>query len=443
MRKSSIHIQAGNAGYFFHNDRSKQTANAIFKDAKNEYYNDALSALELFRTELRKRTDEYTKRTGKKLHKNTITHLSAILNLDERHTLQDVKKVAEYLEKLLDTKVVQIAVHADEGWIDKTGEKHTNHHAHLEMVGLDSKGNSIRRKLNRKTLIHLQDKIAEILNMPRGINYTKEKKKRPRRLNTYEYKEHARRKSLELKPLLEELEKEKITRKKVEEELKKLRQELINKNKQLEEQNKQKIYTQEDYKSLTALKKELKANNAQEIYKKFLELRSKLENKAKKLEEENNDLKKKIKELEKTAKELQEKVKELKKFVNTYALTIKHNTNAHDKTLYLDLNEYDYERVSEKDIFKINYDWGYITDDTENNIIKIKIFAPTKNNQEESIYKAVEDIYQLLKDKEIDLSNIQIVSDNEELKEEIKFKLFLSNRKRNKNNLGNSVKNKM
>ncbi len=193
-RKSSIHIEQGNLGFLFHNDRTKPTANSIFSQEKNEYFNDAKTALEIYRQELQKRSEAYTKRTGKKPHKNAITHLSAIVNLDKQHTLQDVKKIAEYLEQKLGTKVFQISIHKDEGYIDEeTGEPHINYHAHLEFMGLDEQGNSIRRKLDRKFLINLQDKVAEILQMERGVNYTAERRKRPKRLDTYEYKEHARR----------------------------------------------------------------------------------------------------------------------------------------------------------------------------------------------------------------------------------------------------------
>jgi len=215
-RKSSIHIEQGKLGYLFHNDRTKPTANSIFSQENNEYDNDATTAIEIYRQELQKRSEIYTKRTGKNLHKNTITHLSAIVNLDERHTLQDVKKIADYLEQELGTKVFQIAIHRDEGYVDEqTGEKHINYHAHLEFLGLDKQGNSVRRKLDRKFLINLQDKVAEILQMQRGINYTKERKKRPKRLDTYEYKEHARRKAQKEKELFAKIEAKKTEHKEI------------------------------------------------------------------------------------------------------------------------------------------------------------------------------------------------------------------------------------
>ena len=201
QRKSSFHYGKGNLGFCAHNDRSKPTANSIFSTKNNEYSCSAKEAIEIYRQELQKRTLAYTMRRNKKLHKNTITHLSAIINLDERHTLQDVQKFADYLEEILGTKVFQIAVHKDEGYVDEeTGKKHINYHAHIEFLGLDEQGNSVRRKLDKSMLSHLQDKVAEILQMERGINYTAERKKRPKRLDTYEYKEHAKRLAKALKP---------------------------------------------------------------------------------------------------------------------------------------------------------------------------------------------------------------------------------------------------
>ncbi len=205
-RKSSIHIEAGKLGYCFHNDRTKPTANSIFLDEKNEVDRPATEAVEIYREELRKRSEAYTKRTGRKLHKKTITHLSAVVNLDDGHDIEDVRKIADHLEQTLGTKIFQIAVHRDEGHVDEeTGEKRINYHAHIEMLGLDENGQSVRRKLTKRYLIELQTQVAQILSMERGINYTKERKKRPKRLDTYEYKEHARRQAEAVKPMKEEL----------------------------------------------------------------------------------------------------------------------------------------------------------------------------------------------------------------------------------------------
>jgi hypothetical protein len=94
-------------------------------------------------------------------------------------------------------------------------------------MGIDNEGVSVRRKMDRKDLITLQDEVAKLLNMPRGINYTQEKKKRPKRLDTYEYKRAMKLKSDEVAKLKKELENEKNLRKQTEEENKKLKKELL------------------------------------------------------------------------------------------------------------------------------------------------------------------------------------------------------------------------
>ena len=349
MRKSSIHIEKGNLGYCFHNTREKPTANAIF-DAKNEYENDALRAIELYRQELQKRAKKYTERTGRKLPKNTITHLSAIVNLNEQHTIEDVKKIASYLEQTLGTKVFQIAVHRDEGYIDENGEKHVNYHAHLEMLGLDEEGRSVRKKIDRKYLIKLQSEVAELLNMPRGINYTKERKKRPKRLNTYEYKEHAKRSSKAIQ----------ITKKELLDEISKLRQELIKRNKELESLNKQKIYTQADYKAISELKQALNAQNVAEIAEEFYKLKEELLNKQKENETLKTELKKSKEEvrallaqMEYLKNEIKALKKELEQIRNeTKSILVEDNPEI--KEIVKELNE-------RKDQINDDFNYFYLT----------------------------------------------------------------------------------
>jgi len=185
--KSSIHIEAGKASTLMHNDRSIPTVNAIFDDEVNEYNISAVQALQKYDRLLQKRIEAYTMRTGQKLNKKTITHLSAIVNIKKITTMKELRRLAIRLEILYDTRVFQIAIHRDEGHV-KDGKNIKNYHAHLEMLGLDRYGYSVRRKLTRSSLSKLQDIVAEILKIQRGINYAIEKKKRPKRLGTYAYK---------------------------------------------------------------------------------------------------------------------------------------------------------------------------------------------------------------------------------------------------------------
>ena len=189
MAISSIHFATGKGGYFAHNSRESKTVNSIFDDEKNFCSCTNAQAFETYKNELAKRTEAYKENFGRtKLHSKTITHLSAIVNFNKEHSPKDIKKICDYLENKFDTKVIQYAMHRDEGHISENGEKIKNYHAHIEFMGLDSKGNSVRRKLDKKALIELQSDVANILEMQRGKNYTELKEKRPKRLDTYEFK---------------------------------------------------------------------------------------------------------------------------------------------------------------------------------------------------------------------------------------------------------------
>jgi len=292
-RKSSIHIEKANIGEFYHNSREKKTENSIFSTKDNYCNIKANKAMELYFSELKKRTELYRKRTGKKLHKKTITLFSAIINLNEKHTKENLEKIVRFIEKRYNTKVIQFAIHKDEGHYDENGNPVINYHAHILFMGIDNDGVSVRRKMDRKDLITLQDEIAKLLNMPRGINYTKEKKKRPKRLDTYEYKRAMKLKNDEVLKIKKELENEKNLRKQTEEENKKLKKDLLLKDAQirkleltkqglekriqklrnqmkdynkLQEENRQyKIFTKEDYQTLSQIKKLLKVSSLKDI----------------------------------------------------------------------------------------------------------------------------------------------------------------------------------
>ncbi|WP_456488869.1 LPD7 domain-containing protein [Caminibacter pacificus] len=224
--KSSIHIVKANIYFILHSIRANASYSVVFTDEENEYLYDKDTALKKFRDELKKREFEYTKRTGKKLPKNTAFLLSAIVNLHQHHTLKDLDPIVNYLEKTLDTKVVSVVIHRDEGklvnkttgeefysgadfikgedgklyWIDENKkikeevnleefEIVKNYHAHIEFIGLDSTGRSIKRnRLNKYYLSKLQDFVADTLKMQRGFSYYKENKKAPKRLDVKEFK---------------------------------------------------------------------------------------------------------------------------------------------------------------------------------------------------------------------------------------------------------------
>jgi len=334
--KSSIHIKKANVYFILHSVRANESYSVVFTDEKNEYLYDKEISLKLFRDELKKRELKYTERTGKKLPKNTATLLSAIVNLNKEHTLEDVKKIAEYLEKTLDTKVVSVAIHRDEGklvnkitgeefysgidfirnefddklyWIDENKklkeevnleefEIVKNYHAHIEFLGLDSNGVAIKRnKLNKYYLSKLQDVVAETLKMERGYNYYLNNKKAPKRLDVAEFKKTG------------------VTKRKAKKEVLAKVKDLKAENKRIREQFKELGAIREDYAKLEQLNKELK----EKIKKKELTIKEMQEEFNKQLQELEN----KLMQSDNRMQELKEENEELRKELNYITTPVK------------------------------------------------------------------------------------------------------------------------
>lgn len=310
MAISSIHIMRAIAAAIIHNSRDSYSKSVVFFDEENELWNNTKTAYQIYKEELAKRTLAYTKRTKQKLQKTAVTHLSAVVNLEKHHTLKDLEKIKDELEKVFDTKVFQMAIHRDEGKIKhkETGEYlvsgidffynpddkkyytkkakniysnqlnindyiiQKNYHAHIELMGLDSQGQAIRQKMNRFVLSNLQDFTAQALNMERGNNY--QIKKSVKRLDTHEFKK-LKKVENELKKISvlqknkivekaneiieggnETIRKQKEDKKKLKEEL----EELKKANNQLREELKAKDgVTRDEFKAQEDLNKELQA----------------------------------------------------------------------------------------------------------------------------------------------------------------------------------------
>lgn len=223
---SSAHIARGSNGAVTHNSRETFSHSVVFADEKNEIENNAKEAFSIYRKVLAPRMQAYEERTKQSLQKSTSTHLSCVVNLQQHHTLKDLEGIKKHIEKTFDTKVFQMAIHRDEGkLVSKEDEKEIytsgvdffkcpktdklfwdkkytkevditkfniekNYHAHLEFVGLDSKGNSIKRNyLSKYNLSKLQTVVAQELKMERGKNYYESGEKAPKRLDVLEFKQ--------------------------------------------------------------------------------------------------------------------------------------------------------------------------------------------------------------------------------------------------------------
>lgn len=358
MAISSIHFASGHSGYFDHNSRESHTNNAIFSDEENYCSATKSEAFEVFKQELKTRTEAYENRTGQKLQKNTQTHISAIFNFNKDTTPEQAHKVCEYLEKVLDTKVVQLAMHRDEGHIieDDNQDMHDalkvdnaikNYHGHIEMLGLDSQGYSIRKKLDKPMLREIQTEVAKILGMERGrvTSYSKEeyqkitnelkpqneyenkkaynkafsekakelglaKERKSKRLDTYEYKEMAKQRGEAVKEFQKEIIKLKeenqalkaenkdlkIDNEALKYSKKELEEEIKNLSKNLREALKELGALRPHYAELENLNKELKEElknellNHEKIVKSYQDLEKKLREELTKKDEKINDL---------------------------------------------------------------------------------------------------------------------------------------------------------
>ena len=289
QRRSSIHIDKGNPGFLSHNDRSRPTKNSIFTDEPNEVSHDHKTAFSIYRKELSKRSAAYTARTGQKLQAKTVTHLSAVINLEKHHSLNDLKPLIDHLEKTLDTKVFQVSIHRDEGHIDDEGKPVKNYHAHVEFMGIDSQGKSVRRKLTRSYLRNLQSKTAEILKMERGDHFSTRK-----RLDTYQYKEAKKR--------------EEVTVKALKKEIAELRQKMIDVGE----------FTKEDYQALSKIKQMTRKSTLAEAVKEFEKFQNRVEKLVEEIEAREERKDREIERLKSENEELQQAKIELLELKPTF-----------------------------------------------------------------------------------------------------------------------------
>lgn len=111
----------------------------------------------------------------------------AVINLEEHHTMTDVKKVADFIKQKYHLTPTAIAIHRDEGYKDKaTGEVKYNYHAHVMFYTVEN-GKSQMRTIGKKALSEMQTEVANLLHMERGQVNSKTV-----RLNHRQYREKAR-----------------------------------------------------------------------------------------------------------------------------------------------------------------------------------------------------------------------------------------------------------
>lgn len=186
MAKSSINFQKSKGHSYDHNFR-KDEPNYLLKPAdrlENFYWQNEKSAREIFDEELK----SYGTKKGKRpTFENS--HWEAVLNLNKNHTLEDVQKLAEYIEQKFNITCATIAVHRDEGHYKNDKPQH-NFHAHITFVTVkDGQQNWRKEKIKPADLRELQTAVAKMLQMERG-----QENSEAERLSHKQYKKAAQQK---------------------------------------------------------------------------------------------------------------------------------------------------------------------------------------------------------------------------------------------------------
>ena len=228
----------------------------------------------------------------------------AVINLEEHHTMDDVKKVADFIHKKYHLTPTAIAIHRDEGYTDKaTGEVKYNYHAHVMFYTVEN-GKSQMRTIGKKALSEMQTEVANLLHMERGQVNSKTV-----RLNHRQYREKAR--ELAQKDFVFDVVQKEFIKQTKEQEQNIL---TLKEQKAIVEAERKKYKDEADhiaseYRALQALNKTL--HTREELDKALAALRTQYEDRLAKEAE-------KINTLNSTVKKLQDKNEELKNAVKVY-----------------------------------------------------------------------------------------------------------------------------
>lgn len=209
FRKSCIHFDKTKQGAREHNFRE------YAKEREPDY---------LLPNELRKENEfwELTNErgetiTGKQIFQNEIkayqgkgkrpkyenSTWEAVLVLNENHTMNDLQRVREYVERTLNITCYSMAIHRDEGHLNEFKEPIYNYHAHMNFITIKNKQQNFRLTKTKRLMPSIQSEVAKILGMQRG-----DEKSGRQHLQPKEYKQLIADK-IEIKNLKHELQSEK------------------------------------------------------------------------------------------------------------------------------------------------------------------------------------------------------------------------------------------
>ena len=187
MTISSIHFQKTEVEFAEkHNFRTEKKEPEYLLDKQYRKTNEYLKLhdpKELYQEQIELRKQNHSR--GFAPHLKDV-YWEAVVNLDEKHSLADVKKVADFIQQKYHLQTCSIALHHDEGYKDKDSTVKYNYHAHHCFLTMD-KGISTMRKIRSKELRQMQSEVAHLLGLERGKENSK-----ATRLDHKQYREKAR-----------------------------------------------------------------------------------------------------------------------------------------------------------------------------------------------------------------------------------------------------------
>lgn len=273
---SSINFKKSNAIQATHNDRTLAPSYLI-SDSGCECNRNAEQAKKLKKQIIENAKEAYATscKARNKAFQAKSYEWSAVVNIKPDTNMQDLERLAEHFEQKYGFQCYQIAIHRDEGHFDDDNNKVINHHAHLEFVTLDKETGKNCFKLRdfpKSKMREIQDEVAEILDMERGLDkrlsgverveprkYAKMKEQE--RKNTQKLKQDIKTKDnvIQAKNQViqdkdQELEDEKLSKKRLKEQIEAERKAMIEENQRLKEAFQDLLYIAEDYKKLRELK---------------------------------------------------------------------------------------------------------------------------------------------------------------------------------------------
>lgn len=188
MTTSSIHFKRVDP--FFcekHNSRNTEKQPTYLLDTDLRKSNDFIkladiSVLHNEQLEIRK-----TNRCRGKAPELRDSCWEAVVNLEGRHSLEDLQPVMKLLKEKYHLTPTSVAIHRDEGYYDELhGTIKYNYHAHIPCYTV-YQGKSVMRTIGKKQLSDMQTEVADLLGMQRGqINST------AKRLEQSEYRRLAK-----------------------------------------------------------------------------------------------------------------------------------------------------------------------------------------------------------------------------------------------------------